>query len=173
MEKDLSCWSGYERVPGTTPGEPGSCRPVNDFYYMEGYAENSTKDQFMRKFGDLDGAEMLYDSTQDAKALDSSGQEYIDETYSKYHSMVNMSPSELRKWSENECSGKAGLSKAPITRNIRLLETPKEKWTEATAKSANRTISYLSRSGGIKGGNKVEGCGMTKNSLARKNWGKK
>jgi hypothetical protein len=27
-EKDAQCWTGYERVPGTTELTPGSCRPV-------------------------------------------------------------------------------------------------------------------------------------------------
>ena len=26
LSERLSCWSGYERVPGTKAGEPGSCR---------------------------------------------------------------------------------------------------------------------------------------------------
>jgi len=26
-KKPMTCWEGYERVPGKKPGEPGSCRP--------------------------------------------------------------------------------------------------------------------------------------------------
>lgn len=29
FNKDCSCWDGYERVPGTKPCEPGSCRKKN------------------------------------------------------------------------------------------------------------------------------------------------
>ena len=33
--EELKCWPGYERVPGTTAGEPGSCRKKWEIYWQE------------------------------------------------------------------------------------------------------------------------------------------
>lgn len=30
LDKVAKCWEGYERVPGTKPMTPGSCRPVGE-----------------------------------------------------------------------------------------------------------------------------------------------
>jgi len=94
----------------------------------------------------------------------------IDEVYRKYHDTVNMSASELKSWSETECSKKASLDREPISRNIRILSTKKADWTQATAKSANRTISFVSRMRGMPKGKPVsEGC-PSKRDISLRNW---
>lgn len=95
----------------------------------------------------------------------------VDEVYSKYHSLVNMSASELKNWSETECSKKASLNRSPISRNINLLSKKKEDWTASDTRSANRTISFISRMKGAEQGSPVsEGC-PSKRDISLKNWG--
>jgi hypothetical protein len=101
-------------------------------------------------------------------------QDKIDEVYKKYHDTVNMSYSALKKWSENSCSRAASLSRAPINRNLNLLSKKKEEWTMADVRSANRTISFVSRMRGAEQGEPVNGpddqkC-PSKRDISLKNW---
>ena len=98
----------------------------------------------------------------------------IAEVYTKYHETVNMSYSELSKWSENPCSRVASLSRAPIQRNLRLLSKKRADWTMADVRSANRTISFVSRMKGVQGGQPTKTPdGKTcesKRVISLKNW---
>lgn len=105
------------------------------------------------------------------KTKGSTSKAIIFNTYNKYHSMVNMSYSELYAWSKTPCSKKASLSREPIRRNLRLLKKPREKWTMKDVRDANKTISYLSRAKKIKSKNIVDDCGLTRNEIALANWG--
>jgi len=88
----------------------------------------------------------LIDSLFDLKVeLKADLSEIIDEVYSKYHDIVNMSYSELKAWSETDCSKLASLDRSPITRNLNLLSKKKSEWGANEVKSANRT-SQVSRS---------------------------
>jgi hypothetical protein len=98
----------------------------------------------------------------------------IAEVYTKYHETVNMGYSELSKWAENPCSRAASLSRAPIQRNLRLLSKKRADWTMADVSSANRTISFVSRMRGVKGGEPVKTpdgkiC-ESKRVISLKNW---
>jgi HK97 family phage portal protein len=96
--------------------------------------------------------------------------EELDEVYSKWRDTVNMSASELRAWAKTDCSKRASLSRAPINRNLTLLETKKADWTKAHMKSANRTISFVSRMKGMpKGKPVVQGC-PSKRDISLRNW---
>jgi len=69
-----------------------------------------------------------------------------DDVYSEWNDHVNMSASELQKWSRNPCSREASKDpQAVIKRNLRLLERNKEDWTENDVEDAERTISFISR----------------------------
>lgn len=93
-----------------------------------------------------------------------------DEVFSKYHQTVNMSASELERWSNTDCSKKASLDRSPITRNLRLLRKKKADWTANDIKDANRTISFVSRMRGAEQGKPVsEGC-PSKRDISLKNW---
>lgn len=93
-----------------------------------------------------------------------------DEVYSKYHSTVNMSASELEDWSENECSKKASVSRAPIKRNLELLRTKKEDWISKHIRWANRTISFVNRMKGNDAGEPAEDGCPSKKTISLKNW---
>lgn len=101
-------------------------------------------------------------------------QEEIDEVYSKYHDIVNMSASELEAWSENECSKNASLDRSPIERNLKLLRTPKSEWGQSEVTQANRTISFVSRMKGAEQGEPTktsEGRACpSKRDISLKNW---
>ena len=52
--------------------------------------------------------------------------EELDEVYRKWNRLANMSASDLRAWSETECSRLASVDPAAvIARNLELLETKK------------------------------------------------
>jgi hypothetical protein len=95
----------------------------------------------------------------------------INEVYSKYHKLVNMSYSELKSWSETDCSKKASLDRGPINRNLNLLSKKKSDWGASEVKSANRTISFISRMKGAEQGKPVSDKCPSKRDISLKNWG--
>ena len=96
--------------------------------------------------------------------------EIVDEVYKKYHDTVNMSFSELEAWSKTECSKLASLDRSPITRNLRLLSTKKADWGASEVKSANRTISFVSRMKNMEQGEPVNNKCPSKRDISLKNW---
>jgi hypothetical protein len=96
--------------------------------------------------------------------------EVIDEVYGKYHDTVNMSYSELEAWSKTECSKLASLDRSPINRNLRLLSTKKADWGANEVKSANRTISFVSRMKNMEQGQPVNKTCPSKRDISLKNW---
>lgn len=96
--------------------------------------------------------------------------EIIDEVYAKYHDTVNMSYSELKAWSETDCSKKASLDRGPITRNLNLLSKKKADWGANEVKSANRTISFVSRMKNMEQGEPVSKDCPSKRDISLKNW---
>jgi hypothetical protein len=96
--------------------------------------------------------------------------EIIDEVYSKYHDIVNMSYSELKAWSETNCSKLASLDRSPITRNLNLLSKKKSEWGANEVKSANRTISFVSRMKNMEQGEPVSKTCPSKRDISLKNW---
>jgi hypothetical protein len=109
----------------------------------------------------------LFDLKVDLKADLS---EVIDEVYAKYHDTVNMSYSELEAWSKTECSKLASLDRSPINRNLRLLSTKKADWGANEVKSANRTISFVSRMKNMEQGQPVNKTCPSKRDISLKNW---
>jgi 2'-5' RNA ligase len=106
-------------------------------------------------------------ATDDAKA------DRIAEAFKRYHEVVNMGAAELREWAATEWSKKASVSRAPIDRNLTLLETPREDWTLAHASSALRTVNFVSRMRGAEQGEpvKIDGReGPSKRDISLKNW---
>ena len=96
--------------------------------------------------------------------------EIVNEVYAKYHDTVNMSYSELKAWSETECSKKASLDRSPINRNLNLLSKKKADWGLVEVKSANRTISFVSRMKGAEQGKPVSENCPSKRDISLKNW---
>lgn len=113
----------------------------------------------------------LIDSLFDLKVeLKDDLTEIIDEVYAKYHNTVNMSYSELKAWSETECSKLASLDRGPITRNLNLLSKKKSEWGANEVKSANRTISFVSRMKNMEQGEPVSKTCPSKRDISLKNW---
>lgn len=113
----------------------------------------------------------LIDSLFDLKVeLKADLTEIIDEVYTKYHDTVNMSYSELKAWSETECSKLASLDRGPITRNLNLLSKKKSEWGANEVKSANRTISFVSRMKNMEQGEPVSKTCPSKRDISLKNW---
>lgn len=113
----------------------------------------------------------LLDSLFDLKVeLKKDLSEIVDEVYKKYHDTVNMSYSELEAWSKTECSKKASLDRSPITRNLNLLSKKKADWGASEVKSANRTISFVSRMKGAEQGEPVSKNCPSKRDISLKNW---
>jgi hypothetical protein len=94
-----------------------------------------TRAQALRQIAALEAAETRKQVDEDE----------LNEVFRKYHDLVNMSASELERWAKTEASGLASQSDAPITRNLRLLRTPKAEWTNRDIRDANRTIAFISR----------------------------
>ena len=97
-------------------------------------------------------------------------QDIIDEVYSKYHNTVNMSYSQLKAWSETDCSKLASLDRNPINRNLNLLSKNKSEWGADEVKSANRTISFVSRMKNMEQGEPVSKTCPSKRDISLKNW---
>jgi len=113
----------------------------------------------------------LIDSLFDLKVeLKADLSEIIDEVYSKYHDTVNMSYSELKAWSETDCSKLASLDRSPILRNLNLLSKKKSEWGANEVKSANRTISFVSRMKNMEQGEPVSKTCPSKRDISLKNW---
>lgn len=113
----------------------------------------------------------LLDSMFDLKVeLKADLKEIIDEVYAKYHDTVNMSYSELLAWSKTECSTKASLDRGPINRNLNLLSKKKADWGATEVKSANRTISFVSRMKNMEQGEPVSKTCPSKRDISLKNW---
>ena len=94
----------------------------------------------------------------------------IAQRYKDYYDTVNMTYSELQRWSETECSRKAGLNRAPIMRNLELLNINKPDWTEKHFRWAGQTIAFINRMKNGEQGEDVADCGMSKRDISLKNW---
>lgn len=113
-----------------------------------------------------DTAERMADILERRRAEDE-----LDEVYGSWRESVNMSDSELERWSENECSRKASVdSRAVIDRNLNLLRKKKADWGSKEIKDAKRTISFIARMKGMEQGEPaVKGC-PSKRDISLKNW---
>lgn len=111
--------------------------------------------------------DLLFDLKVELKADLS---EIVDEVYAKYHNTVNMSYSELEAWSKTECSKLASLDRSPINRNLNLLSKKKSDWGANEVKSANRTISFVSRMKNMEQGEPVNKTCPSKRDISLKNW---
>ena len=92
----------------------------------------------------------------------SASMDELDEVYADWSDAVNMSASELQRWSGNPCSRQASVdASSVIKRNLRLLETNKEDWELDDVKDAKRTISFVERMSGMRpddAGDGSHGC---------------
>ena len=119
----------------------------------------------------MENIDNLLDNIFDLKVdLKVNLKDVIDEVYAKYHNLVNMSYSELKAWSETDCSKKASLDRGPINRNLNLLSKKKAEWGADEVKSANRTISFIIRMKNMEQGEPVSKDCPSKRDISLKNW---
>jgi len=111
------------------------------------------------------------DDTEQASRTTLADKDRIDEVYSAWRAVVNMSASELEAWGKTECSRKASLNpSAVIKRNVALMRKKKAEWGSREVKAANRAISFISRMKGMPRGNPVGDC-PSKRDISLRNWG--
>jgi len=101
-------------------------------------------------------------------------QEEIEARYDDYMNAVNMTYSELKAWSETECSTLASLDRGPIERNLELLQTNKADWNESHYEDAGKTIAFINRMRENSAGDILEDsngnvCG-SKRTISLLNW---
>lgn len=113
------------------------------------------------------------DLPSNEKSLDlkkKASEEEIDERFTDYKAAVNMSASELERWSETECSKLASQDRGPVRRNLELLRTNKADWTDKHYDWAGQTIAFIARMRKVEQGKPVrEGC-PSKRDISLKNW---
>lgn len=70
----------------------------------------------------------------------------LEEVWDDFQDAVNITASELERWSGNPCSREASVDpRSVIERNLRLLSKNKSDWTDGDVKDAKRTISFIAR----------------------------
>lgn len=115
--------------------------------------------------------EVIKEETKESVNKEAVDTEERDEVYAKYKKETNMSHKELKAWNENPCSKKASLSTGPIKRNLELLSTKKESWTNKHITWANKTIAFNSRMQKMPKGKPVsKECDISKRDISLKNW---
>jgi SPP1 gp7 family putative phage head morphogenesis protein len=97
----------------------------------------------------------------------------IAEAFRDFHDAVNMSASELRAWKENPASREASLNPGVvINRVLRLLETPRDKWTAKDATDARKVTAFVGRMSKMEQGEPVnKDVPYSKRDISLKNWG--
>lgn len=119
----------------------------------------------------------MYMSNQEPTLLEEIEQAITEEIalrYDDYMSAVNMTFSELQAWSETECSTLASLDRSPIERNLELLSTNKDEWTNKHFEWAGKTIAFINRmrentAGDLLTDSNGNECG-SKRTISLKNW---
>jgi HK97 family phage prohead protease len=112
------------------------------------------------------------------EALKEATPEKMKERYDAFHSLVNMSASEITKWGESECSNLAsrtedgGLGGDKVRKRvIRLLGTKLEDWNSQDFADAGDVVGFISRMSNMEQGEPVrEGC-PSKRDISLLNWG--
>lgn len=111
-----------------------------------------------------------------------------DELHKKWRGLVNMSGKEIQSFLDSDEGKEAGLSRkeagkagtggGKITSGrdsaraiIRMLDTPKEKWTPNDWRWASKQVSFISRMKGASGGLRDDKGRPTRKLLALKVWG--
>lgn len=91
----------------------------------------------------LDGMD---DELPSAEAALTAADMDVDTVYDEFQDTVNMTPTEVREWADHPCSDTASQDPDAVRgRVIDVLETPKDEWTQETARKASKVISFTSR----------------------------
>lgn len=130
-------------------------------------AEHTEESEYLYHADELKNLDLIVD-------IEQAIQEEIEERFDDYMKTVNMTFSELKAWSETECSQLASLDRGPINRNLELLSTNKDEWTNKHYDNAGKTIAFINRMRENTAGESVidengKECG-SKRTISLKNW---
>lgn len=118
----------YDTDSGEFTGEMAA-HPESNVYSWDGPQEMS----------DIEGAAL-------SMTFEGHSSDELDEVYSEWKDTINMTDSELERWDDHPCSDAASQNPEEVRdRNLMLLGTDKENWTEEHIEAAKRTISFVSR----------------------------
>lgn len=90
---------------------------------------------------------------------------------SKFHKSVNMSAAAIRKWAKDpraKCASFESTRKR-LPALAKLKSKPRDKWTDADCKYAQRVVNFNTR---MQGNVNTHGC-RTRNVTSLLNWGRK
>lgn len=110
-------------------------------------------------------------NTDGSGAAEAASQDAVDEAYQKFTDTVNMSASDLRDWSDHDCSDRASNNPTEVRQRVlNLLETDKADWGTDEVDAANRVVSFVSRMRGMEQGEATEDCPSDRD-ISLMNWG--
>lgn len=149
----------------TSEGGKRNASEDNPAYKMKHWDGGSFGNMVVKRESELNAAETPANFESDGLGSDAAflssvlldrefdaSMDELDEVYSEWDSLTNMSASELRRWSRNPCSREASVEPTNvIRRNLRLLETNKSDWDTNDIADAKRTISFINRMRGNDG----------------------
>jgi|14BtaG_2_1085337.scaffolds.fasta_scaffold09913_4 hypothetical protein len=165
VRKNEKCADGYEHQMPDGSWMCGREHGGDGYNSYDGFDEKQV--DLLDLINEMAG-ELISELTKTKNAFT---QEEIDETYTEYKKAVNMSYSELKRWSESKCSKKASIGTTAINRNLTLLSKKKADWTSANATEARKAIAYIARATKQPQGKNVsKECPYSKNYIALKNW---
>jgi len=134
--------------------------------------EGMFQDLANQTFSEVDAQGSLL--LQELERILQATQDEISVRYDDYMNAVNMTYSELKSWSETECSKLASLDRSPIERNLELLQTNKDEWSDKHFEWAGKTIAFINRMKENTAGDNVtdengNDCG-SKRTISLMNW---
>ena len=89
----------------------------------------------------------------------------VGDIYRHYKKKTNMGFQEFYDWSKTKCSQMASVDRQPIKRNLVLLGTPKEGWTDWHKKEAEKMLAFEARHSKGKAGKILKECGVSKHNF--------
>lgn len=196
VEQELQkedCWDGYERVPGSSEGSPGSCRKKKKLKEVEDTIkkmDNVTKHRdgdYIKEgsvIDDLNAATNLTrpkitldpEEEENDDDLDPYGDEDVAESRRSYNrdTIRKMVEEEIEKLNEKPAKGKAKQKVTASGKKVSYGQAGKAKdGGPRVRKGTSKGDAYCARSLGIKKGlsKKKQNDPNTPNNLSRKRWG--
>jgi hypothetical protein len=163
------------------PQQQPATNPLAEVFGMGGSepqsegGESPPTDSKTQPEGEAPTDEELATDNPDAGSIGSDGEDFaeseLDAVYNRYHELVNMTAEQLKAWGNTKTSTKASLDRSPLRRNIELLTTTRQRWTDKHVGWANKTIGFISRMKAMSNTGGAIAGGLTKRDISLLNWG--